>query len=293
MARRKPCTNGNDCNVERTRERANDDLSNPQLLRRPDRPDRAGDGRPLVGAGPAVRQDAGGGRGEGGVGRSGGWRKLEQVCAEIREAGGVAEALRARRHGRRALHRGGGRGRGASSARSPSSSTTPAFPERPAGAQDVARPDRPGARHQPARTLRALLRGSAAADRPEAARPDGQSSSSVGAFSYSGNGAALYSITKAAVVRMTEALAVEWAPFNINVNAIAPGAFSSEMMDGMLQRMGDITQSFPRKRLGDPAQLDGLDAAVPGLPVVRVRHRHVREGRRRAGEPVAEGASRR
>jgi len=80
--------------------------------------------------------------------------------------------------------------------------------------------------------------------------------SSVGAFSYGGNGAALYSITKAAIIRMTEALAVEWARYNINVNAIAPGAFASEMMDGMLQRIGDITQSFPRKRLGDPAQMD-------------------------------------
>ena len=80
--------------------------------------------------------------------------------------------------------------------------------------------------------------------------------SSVGAFSYGGNGAALYSITKAAIIRMTEALAVEWARYNINVNAIAPGAFASEMMDGMLQRIGDFTQSFPRKRLGDPAQMD-------------------------------------
>jgi NAD(P)-dependent dehydrogenase (short-subunit alcohol dehydrogenase family) len=79
---------------------------------------------------------------------------------------------------------------------------------------------------------------------------------SVAAFEYSGNGAALYSITKSAVVRMTEALAVEWASANINVNAIAPGAFASEMMDGMLSRVGDISQHFPRKRLGDPAQLD-------------------------------------
>ena len=79
---------------------------------------------------------------------------------------------------------------------------------------------------------------------------------SVAAFEYSGNGAALYSITKSAVVRMTEALAVEWASARINVNAIAPGAFSSEMMDGMLSRVGDISQHFPRKRIGDPAQLD-------------------------------------
>jgi NAD(P)-dependent dehydrogenase (short-subunit alcohol dehydrogenase family) len=80
--------------------------------------------------------------------------------------------------------------------------------------------------------------------------------SSVGAFNYGGNGAALYSVTKAGINRMTEALAVEWARFNINVNAIAPGAFASEMMDGMLERIGDISAHFPRKRLGDPAQLD-------------------------------------
>lgn len=80
--------------------------------------------------------------------------------------------------------------------------------------------------------------------------------SSMGAFNYNGIGAALYSITKAAVNRMTEALAVEWAQFNINVNGIAPGAFASEMMDGMLSRLGDFTVTFPRRRLGDPAQLD-------------------------------------
>jgi NAD(P)-dependent dehydrogenase (short-subunit alcohol dehydrogenase family) len=80
--------------------------------------------------------------------------------------------------------------------------------------------------------------------------------SSMGGFNYGGNGAALYSVTKSAIVRMTEVLAVEWSRFHINVNAIAPGAFASEMMEGMLERMGDITQAFPRKRMGDPAQLD-------------------------------------
>jgi NAD(P)-dependent dehydrogenase (short-subunit alcohol dehydrogenase family) len=80
--------------------------------------------------------------------------------------------------------------------------------------------------------------------------------SSMGAFNYGGHGAALYSITKASVNRMTETLAVEWARFNINVNAIAPGAFSSEMMDGMLERMGEIWKGFPRQRIADPAQLD-------------------------------------
>lgn len=80
--------------------------------------------------------------------------------------------------------------------------------------------------------------------------------SSIGAYRYEGNGAALYSITKAGIARMSEVLAVEWARYHINVNGIAPGAFSSEMMDGMLERMGDITKGMPRQRLGDPAQLD-------------------------------------
>jgi len=72
---------------------------------------------------------------------------------------------------------------------------------------------------------------------------------------YTGEGAALYSVTKAAVHRMSEVLAVEWARHGINVNAIAPGAFASEMMDGMLERMGDISEAFPRRRLGRPEQL--------------------------------------
>ena len=80
--------------------------------------------------------------------------------------------------------------------------------------------------------------------------------SSISAHQYAGQGAALYSITKAAVDRLTEVLAVEWARFHINVNSIAPGAFSSEMMDGMLERVGDITKGFPCRRLGDPAQFD-------------------------------------
>lgn len=80
--------------------------------------------------------------------------------------------------------------------------------------------------------------------------------SSTGAFRYSGGGSALYSVTKAAINRMTEVLAVEWVRYGINVNAIAPGAFASEMMDGMMERLGDASITLPRGRLGDPAQLD-------------------------------------
>lgn len=82
---------------------------------------------------------------------------------------------------------------------------------------------------------------------------------SMGAFSYGPTSASsLYSITKSANVRMTEVLAVEWSKFHINVNAIAPGSFSSEMMDGMIQRHGGRSPAdvAPRGRMGDPVMLD-------------------------------------
>ena len=79
---------------------------------------------------------------------------------------------------------------------------------------------------------------------------------SMSAYQYDGNGAALYSTTKAAVSRMTETLAVEWSRRFINVNAIAPGVFASEMTDGMLSRVGDIAPGLPRQRLGQPEQID-------------------------------------
>jgi NAD(P)-dependent dehydrogenase (short-subunit alcohol dehydrogenase family) len=80
--------------------------------------------------------------------------------------------------------------------------------------------------------------------------------SSIGGYSYQGGGAALYSVSKAAVTRMTEVLAVEWARNHINVNGIAPGSFESEMMAGMIERVGDFTSMLPRQRLGRPSQLD-------------------------------------
>jgi NAD(P)-dependent dehydrogenase (short-subunit alcohol dehydrogenase family) len=80
--------------------------------------------------------------------------------------------------------------------------------------------------------------------------------SSMSSFYYTGEAAALYSMTKAAVNRMTETLAVEWARFHINVNGIAPGAFDTEMMQGMVERVGDMTAGYPRRRMGEPYQLD-------------------------------------
>ena len=80
---------------------------------------------------------------------------------------------------------------------------------------------------------------------------------SMAAYNIHSNSASvLYSTTKSAIVRMTESLAVEWAKHFINVNAIAPGIFHSEMADAMLERIGDVSQNLPRKRICIPEQMD-------------------------------------
>ena len=49
---------------------------------------------------------------------------------------------------------------------------------------------------------------------------------------------------------------MEWSKFHINVNGIAPGLFATDMADGMIERAGDFSVNFPRKRLGQPEQMD-------------------------------------
>ena len=85
--------------------------------------------------------------------------------------------------------------------------------------------------------------------------------SSIAAFRYQGSGAALYAAAKAGLNRMTETLAVEWARFGINVNSIAPGGFTTEILERRLAKdtdisVADLTAAFPRGRMGDPSQLD-------------------------------------
>lgn len=79
---------------------------------------------------------------------------------------------------------------------------------------------------------------------------------SIGAFTCSKPGQSLYSVTKSGLVRMTEVLAVEWAPHFINVNAIAPGTFRSEMTEKMVAKLGDLSHLTPRKRYCEPEQMD-------------------------------------
>jgi gluconate 5-dehydrogenase len=67
-----------------------------------------------------------------------------------------------------------------------------------------------------------------------------------------------YNTTKGGVLSLTRSLAAEWAPYNINVNAIAPGFFPTKMTKGIQEMLGDkITEKAPLKRMGGPEDLKG------------------------------------
>jgi len=67
-----------------------------------------------------------------------------------------------------------------------------------------------------------------------------------------------YSAAKAALHHLTRVLARKLAPQNINVNAIAPGPFESQMMKATLDRFGEmIKKQNPRGRIGEPEDMAG------------------------------------
>lgn len=69
-----------------------------------------------------------------------------------------------------------------------------------------------------------------------------------------------YGASKAAIIHMTKTLALEWAPFHINVNGIAPGWFLTDMTKD--QQQGDsekfLLSRIPFGRFGKPEEIVGL-----------------------------------
>ncbi len=69
-----------------------------------------------------------------------------------------------------------------------------------------------------------------------------------------------YNTSKGAVINFTRALAAEWGPYGIRVNAVCPGFFPSKMTKGTLEALGEdkMAAHAPLGRLGDDEDLKGL-----------------------------------
>ena len=66
-----------------------------------------------------------------------------------------------------------------------------------------------------------------------------------------------YCVSKAGVIMLTKVLAVEWAKHSINVNAIAPTFFNTEMLHPDPKIQAEMVNAIPMGRLGEPTDLAG------------------------------------
>jgi gluconate 5-dehydrogenase len=75
-----------------------------------------------------------------------------------------------------------------------------------------------------------------------------------------------YDVSKSSVVALTKALAVEWAPYNINVFAVAPGYYCTDpnrrWFESNAEIQQKVTDMIPLKKLGDIKELGGLVACL-------------------------------
>jgi len=75
-------------------------------------------------------------------------------------------------------------------------------------------------------------------------------------------GGAHYAAAKAGIISLTKTLAVEWAPYNVRVNAIAPGFIVTEGSDIVAQerpgRREAQLRRIPLGRLGKPEDIVGV-----------------------------------
>jgi len=72
---------------------------------------------------------------------------------------------------------------------------------------------------------------------------------------------AAYAAAKSALLSLTRSLAVEWAPSGVNVNAIAPGVFRTDLNRELLdetERGRELLMRTPMKRFGCPHELAGV-----------------------------------
>ncbi len=74
-------------------------------------------------------------------------------------------------------------------------------------------------------------------------------------------GQANYAASKAGVIGLTQTLALEWARFNIAVNAIAPGGTKTRMTAAIPENvMTGLLEKIPLKRMAEPSEIAAVHA---------------------------------
>jgi NAD(P)-dependent dehydrogenase (short-subunit alcohol dehydrogenase family) len=68
-----------------------------------------------------------------------------------------------------------------------------------------------------------------------------------------------YNASKAGLIHLTRVLAMEWARYNIRVNAICPGYIETEMNSDFWKTPAGqrLIERIPQRRIGQPEHLDG------------------------------------
>lgn len=67
-----------------------------------------------------------------------------------------------------------------------------------------------------------------------------------------------YCTSKAAVIHLTKAMAVEFAPYDIRVNAVSPGYIMTELVEPLAEYHRQWEPKIPMGRIGRPEELTGL-----------------------------------
>ena len=83
---------------------------------------------------------------------------------------------------------------------------------------------------------------------------------SIDAFRPSMVGLAAYDASKGGVVMFTKSLALELAPHNITVNAVAPGAIYTEGVADAGANLEAFVERIPLRRMGKPEDIAGVVA---------------------------------
>jgi NAD(P)-dependent dehydrogenase (short-subunit alcohol dehydrogenase family) len=79
---------------------------------------------------------------------------------------------------------------------------------------------------------------------------------------FGGGGRVPYGASKGGVTGLTRALAIEWAPYGVRVNAVAPGIVATPMVQGLAAEgsldLDDLAARVPLGRIATPEDIAGV-----------------------------------